>query len=173
MLILWATILKDPQNKDKLESIYYAYRHSMAHAAMAILHNHHDAEDAVQQAFLSIARTVHRLGDPADPKTRAYALITVEHKAIDILRKRHPELPLEEEKLAGIFIPMAEDSGLPAALSRLPARYRQILLLRFDTGLSVREIAKILELTQSNVQKLMWRGKQLLRNELEKEDIIV
>ena len=173
MLILYASILRSPQNQDKLQSIYYAYRHSMAHAAMAILHNHHDAEDAVQQAFLCIARNIHALGDPADPKTRAYALITAEHKAIDILRKRRPELPLEEEKLAGIPIPMPEDTGLSAALSRLPARYRQVLLLRYDTGLSAREIAKALNLTQSNVQKLMWRGKQLLRKELEKEDTVL
>lgn len=171
MLILYASILRSPPNRDKLESIYYTYRHSMAHTAMAILHNHHDAEDAVQQAFLCIARNIHTLGDPADPKTRAYALITAEHKAIDILRKRRPELPLEEEKLSGIFIPMAEDTGLSAALSRLPARYRQVLLLRFDIGLSVREIARTLELTQSNVQKLIWRAKQFLRKELEKEDI--
>lgn len=166
-------MLTTQKNTDKLQSIYYAYRHAMAHAAMAVLHNHHDTEDAVQQAFLSIARRVHTLGDPADPKTRAYVLITAEHKAIDILRKRRPELPLEEEKLSGISIPMPEDTGLSAALARLPARHREILLLRFDSGLSVREIAKVLNLTQSNVQKLLWRSKQLLRKELEKEDITV
>ena len=44
-------------------------------------------------------------------------------------------------------------------------------MVDLDIGLSVREIARTLELTQSNVQKLIWRAKQLLRKELEKEDI--
>lgn len=173
MLSVCMSAIAAQESKDKLQSIYDAYRHAMAHTAMAILHNHHDAEDAVQQAFLSIAQLVHTLGDPEDPRTRSYVLITAEHKAIDILRRRRPELPLDEALCGGISIPMPCEDALSTALARLPARYRELLLLRFDVGLSAREIAKLMGLTRSNVQKLLYRAKQLLRQELEKEDITV
>ena len=65
------------------------------------------------------------------PETRAYVVITVERKALDILRAKRRVLPMEPEELRpGLEAPQTGDNGLADALTRLPARYRQVLLLR-------------------------------------------
>ncbi len=42
--------------EDKFESIYLQYRYLMLNIANKILRNHHDAEDTVHQAFLSVVQ---------------------------------------------------------------------------------------------------------------------
>ena len=54
------------------------------------------------------------------------------------------------------------DGGLADAMAKLPARYRQVLLLRFAYGYTTRELAKEFGMTQSAVQKLIWRAKEAL-----------
>ena len=58
-------------------------------------------------------------------------------------------------------------------MARLPAQYREALLLRFDQGYSVKEIAAILDPTPGAVRKTIWRAKQRLKEELEVEGITV
>ncbi len=52
----------------------------------------------------------------------------------------------------------------------LPARYREILLLHYDNGFNTKEIAKMLSMKRGSVQKLLWRAKESLREQMEKED---
>ena len=93
-----------------------------------------------------------------------------ERKAIDLIRIRHSEkiLPLNEDWV-GLEIPAPGDHGLADALAKLPARYREVLLLRFDNGYSTRELAKMLGLTESGVRKLIGRAKDALRYILEED----
>ncbi len=56
-------------------------------------------------------------------------------------------------------------------LAELPAHYREILLLRYDNGYSVVELAQILGMTQSGVRKLIGRAKKKLECLLEENDI--
>ena len=67
-------------------------------------------------------------------------------------------------------IPLPGDCGLADVMSRMPARYREILLLRYDNGFTVNEIAQILESTPTAIQRALTRAKDALRKELEKED---
>jgi RNA polymerase sigma-70 factor (ECF subfamily) len=66
----------------------------------------------------------------------------------------------------GVEIPLPGDNGLADTLAQLPARYRQVLLLRFAYGYTTRELAKEFGMTQSAVQKLIWRAKETLKNHL-------
>ena len=67
-------------------------------------------------------------------------------------------------------IPLPGDNGLADALAKLPARYREVLLLRFDNGFSTREIAKMMGTNEGNMQKLIWRAKEALRKQLDKDN---
>ncbi len=55
-------------------------------------------------------------------------------------------------------------------MSRLPAAYREVLLLRYYHGYTVREIAPMLGRKPGAVQKLLTRAKAALRKILEQED---
>ena len=53
------------------------------------------------------------------------------------------------------------------AMARLPARQRTVLLLKYDRGLDNREIARVLDMTVSAVERTVSRAKARLREALE------
>ena len=142
----------------------------MFSVANRILKNEYDAEDAVHQAFVSIIDNLNKIGAVDCPETRSYVVIITENKAIDIIRSRK-HLAGEElnDAIHGIEIPLPGDNGLADAMAKLPARYREVLLLRFDNGYNTKELAKMLGMTQGSVQKLIWRAKDALKKQLEKD----
>ena len=54
-MLIYLQLIDNPRDKATFEDLYYRYRGLMFHTANKILRNRDDAEDAVHQAFLSIA----------------------------------------------------------------------------------------------------------------------
>lgn len=173
-MFIYLAMIEGPEERDRFERIYLKYRYLMLHVANNILQNHHDAEDAVHQAFLSVVQNMEKFSDVESPKTRSLIVLIVERKAIDILRKKQREKLLEiKEDILGIEIPIPGNHGLADAMARLPAHYREVLLMRYDNGLTTREIAKILDITESGVRKLLGRAKRVLQDELKKDGVAI
>lgn len=169
-MLMYLSMIETPDDKAKFERIYNRYRNLMYHVAYKVLSNHYDAEDAVHQAFVAIIRHLEKISDIDCPQTRSYIVLITERKAIDLIRTRHSEkvIPLNED-LIGIEIPAPGDHGLADALAKLPAHYREVLLLRFDNGYSAKELAQMLGMTESGVRKLIGRAKNALGRILEEE----
>ena len=169
-MLMYLSMIETPDDKVKFERIYNRYRNLMYHVAYKVLGNHYDAEDAVHQAFVAIIRHLEKISDIDCPQTRSYIVLITERKAIDLIRTRHSEkvIPLNED-LIGIEIPAPGDHGLADALAKLPAHYREVLLLRFDNGYSAKELAQMLGMTESGVRKLIGRAKNALGRILEEE----
>lgn len=168
-LLIYLQMIEDEADKIKFEQLYHKYRKLMLYVANHILHNPEDAEDAVHEAFVSIARNIKKIHGVNCPETRNYAVVIVERKSIDIINKRTPGQSFEDgEDMLGITIPMpGEESSVADAMAKLPARYREMLLLRYASGYSTREIAAIFDMKQKTVQKVLWRAKELLQKKLE------
>ncbi len=171
-MLVYLSMIEMPEAKDKFERLYLKYRHLMLHIANSILGNRQDAEDAVHEAFVAIIRNLEKFSDTACPETQSLVVIIVERKAIDILRKqRRQKRAAFHEDISGVEIPAPGDHGLADAMARLPAHYRAVLLMRYDNGLTSKEIGQLLDISQSGVRKQLKRAKQALQSELEKEDI--
>lgn len=167
-MLLYLQTLETSDDKAKFESLYRTYCGLMVAVAMKITGNRADAEDAVHQAFLSILKNMDKISDVDCLKTKSYVVIITENKAIDLLRARKKTLPRDfEEEPPGVTIPPPGEDDLAAALARLPARYREILLLHYHHGYSRRELSQMLELSYAAVQQLLWRAKDALRKQLE------
>ena len=85
---MYLQIIENPGDRIKFEQLYRKYRNLMFYIANKILQNQQDAEDAVHNAFLSVAKNISKISDIECPKTRGFLVIIVERKAIDILRNR-------------------------------------------------------------------------------------
>lgn len=173
-MLIYLETIELPENRIKFEEIFYRYKNIMFRTASRLLWNREDAEDAVQQAFESIAKNIDKISAVDSPQTCSFVLIITERKAIDILRvnQRHAAAELDES-IVGMDIPLPGDNGIADALASLPARYREVLLLKFDNGYSTKELSEILGISQSAAKKLVWRAKGALRDALEKEEIMV
>lgn len=171
-MMIYLAMIDTPEERDFFEAVYTKYRYLMLHVANKILQNHHDAEDAVHEAFLSVIKNLDKFSDVESPKTRSLIVLIAERKAIDILRKKHKKNLAEiNEDILGIEMPAPGDLGVADAIVRLSANHREVLLMRFDIGLTNREIAKLLDITESGVRKLLGRAKRELRSELQKDGV--
>lgn len=173
-MLLYLQMIESEADKTKFEQLYLKYRGLMFYVSNQILHNEADAEDAVHLAFESIAKNTGGISEVECLETRSFVVTIVERKAMDILRANRLRIGEElDEATRGIDISLPGDSGLADAIARLPARYREVLLLRFDCGFSTNEIAKMLEMTPGSTQKLVWRAKEALRIALEAEGVAI
>lgn len=170
-MLIYLQMIESEEDKSKFLAIYNQYRYLMFSVANKILENQYDAEDAVHQAFVSIIDNLNKIGNVDCPETKSYIVIITEHKAIDIIRSRK-HLAGEEmlDTLHGMDIPLPGDNGLADAMAKLPARYREVLLLRFDNGYNTKEIAKMMNMTEGSMQKLIWRAKEALRKQLDMDN---
>ena len=149
------------------------YSSLMFYVANEVLHNEQDAEDAVHQAFLKIADHMEKIGDPACPKTRGFIVTVVENKAIDLYRKHKRNQTVElNDLLPGIPAVYEGENTLAACILKLPARYREVILLRYHQGYSVKEMASLLGLSFAAASKLDQRAKNRLRDLYEKEETL-
>lgn len=173
-MMIYFSMIDTPEDKDKFEQVYLKFRYLMLHVAGKILLNHYDAEDAVHEAFIAIIKNIHMIRDLDSPQTKSLVVLIVERKAIDILRKKSRENPLQlNEDIGGIDIPIPGDCGLADAMARLPAHYRAVLLMRYDNGLTTHEIARLLNVTDSSIRKILGRAKRKLRTELQKDGVTI
>lgn len=169
--MIYLQMIESEDDKSKFEQIYISYRDTMLKVAMHILGNEQDAEDAVHQSFLAIINNLDKFSEVKSPKTKSYVIIITERKAIDRFRERSRFVDADlTDAVDDKVIPLPGDDGIADAMARLPARYREVLLLRFDNGYSSREIAKLLGIEGESAQKLIWRAKKALKEELEREE---
>ncbi len=173
-MVGYLQMLNTGEERERFAEIYLTYRNEMHYVAMSILHNPHDAEDAVHQAFLSIIKVINKFPAVKSDEAKAYYITIVSNKAVDIIRERKGIIDADyderiastviDERVLGLHIPVPEtDDILAIALSKMPAKYRDFLLLYYDGGYSTTEIAKVFSLKRSTVQKRIWRAKEMLR----------
>ena len=173
-MLIYLQLIDDPSNRSKFERLYIQYRSYMFVIANNILKNEYDAEDAVHQAFISIAKNIHKIDESDCTKAKSYIVTIIEHCSIDIYRAKKRK-PIEEldERTIGIEFETPHTSALADAIAKLPARYRHVILLKYDFGYSNQEIAKILGLSYEGVHSLVQRAKKKLAELLEEEGITI
>ena len=172
-MIIYLQMLETPEEKSKFEQLYLEYKGLMFHVAYEILHNEQDVEDAVHQAFVKIAENIKKIDDPICPKTHSYVVTIVENKAIDQYRKQQKHQTVELiDDIQGTNAHYEGDNDLTKCILKLPARYREMILLRYHHGYSVREIAGMMGISLPAAIKLDQRAKQKLKKLCEEAGIL-
>src|SRR3954454_12892170 len=120
------------------------------------------AEDLRQETLARAWRRAPRAAQP--PVLRAWLHRTATNLALDELRRRRrrEHVPLH----AGLAEPPGSAGGprdprLREALGRLTAHQRLVLLLRFEAGLSLREVGELLDLSEDAARKRVARARSV------------
>lgn len=172
-MLIYLQTIDDPQDRSKFEQLYIQYKSLMHYTANQILRNDQDAEDAVHEAFVALIENIQNISEIKCHKTKAYIVTIVANKAIDLYRRkqRHPTGELLEE-LQGVTVTYDGEDGLARCILNLPARYREVILLRYDQGYRNGEIAKLLGISEPAVRKLVQRAKDRLEELCREEGIL-
>ena len=171
-----ATAEHGPLDRTEFEQVVAEYADRLYSIALRITASPPDAEDAVQEAFLSAYRHLREFRGEANPRTWLYR-ITV-NAALARLRSRPVHEYLDEVPEAGDepadWVERAQHQALAAelraqlenALSSLPPDLRAAVILRDVEGLSTREAALVLEIGEPALTTRLHRGRALLRQAL-------
>jgi len=140
-----------------------------------LLRNEHDAEDAVQEAFVRAFQSFARFrgGDG-----RAWLLTIVRNLCYTRLRRQIGKEPAEpfDEALHGATNEAADSAErlrreaqgeqLQAALEKLPEEFREVLVLHELEELSYKEIATVIGVPVGTVMSRLSRARQRLQRTL-------
>ena len=150
---------------------------------LRMLGNSQDAEDVLQNTFLSALTHLSGFEGRSSLSTWLYRIAA--NEALMLIRKKKPEVNLDDteggdndEDLRPTQIvdwsARPEDellSGegkkvLDAAIQTLPESMRLVFLLRDIEGLSIKETAEALNLTETNIKTRLLRARMFLREQL-------
>ena len=172
---------------DAFEALATKYERPVYSHVMRMLRHEQDAEDVTQQTFLSVLEHLADFREEASFATWLMKIATF--AALKVIRKRkgletvsleeqtepqelgseipHPEYIADWKESPELLVGKNETMRLiEDALARLDDKHRLVFLLRDIQGLSVRETAEALGLSEANVKVRLLRARLLLREQL-------
>ena len=172
---------------DAFEQLTEKYESKIYSLAMRILQNIYDAEDVTQQTFLNVIENLKNFRGDSTFYTWIMRIAT--YAALKIIRKRkgldtvsleqatepnkendeipHPEYIADWKENPSDLVNKKETMQIiEQALAELDENYRLVFLLRDVEGLSVKETAEILGISEANVKVRLLRARLQLREKL-------
>ncbi|MGQ8872273.1 RNA polymerase sigma factor [Paenibacillus sp. TSA_86.1] len=156
------------QPGEQVMSIYETYADTLFRIAMIHLGKREDAEEATQDTFIKFMEKAPAFNDAEHQKAWLIRVITNHCKSL--LRKGWRKREVKLEAVEPIIMDDPEDQALIELVLSLPVKYRSVVHLYYYEDYAVRDISKILEISESAVKMRLQRGRQLLKLELEGEE---
>jgi RNA polymerase sigma-70 factor (ECF subfamily) len=151
------------------ETLYRRHRDYVFRLAVALLGSRALAEDATQEVFLRMARGRRRWRPRARFRTWLYKVTLNTCRELSRRSRREaPPSPAVEPTVDPASCWLGTD--LRRAWGRLPARQREVLVLRYFEELSTAETAAVMGCRQGTVKAHLHRALTALRGELAEPD---
>jgi RNA polymerase sigma-70 factor, ECF subfamily len=182
-------------DEEAFETMVRQYGGRMLATARRLLGNEHDANDAVQQAFISVFKSIADFNGEAKLSTWLHRIVVNAALGQMRYRRRRPELPIDD------LLPRFDEEGRWASevanntearensceiltdgretqeivrrcIDRLPTAYRAVLVLRDIEELGTAEAAEMLAVTPNAAKIRLHRARQALKTLIERERCI-
>ena len=174
------------RNKDarSFEELIARFSEKVLHLAMRLTRNEADAEEVVQEVFLSVFRRIELFEGKAALSSWIYR-ITANTSFMRLRkRKQHAAVSIEDvqpgvreswtsgrsDEADTNYLSTRHElrSALQQAVERLPEEYRMIFVMRDVDGLSNEEVGDVLGMSVAAVKSRLHRSRLMLRKKLER-----
>jgi RNA polymerase sigma-70 factor, ECF subfamily len=162
-LLRKAVSLAKQGDRAGLRYLYLRYAGDVYRYVLAIVRDHHEAEDITHNVFTKLIDNI-RLYQPGEVPFGGWIVRVARNTAIDHVRSRRPVPTDEFPRDEGAESPPLGD--LLSALGELPREQREVIVLRHIVGLTPIEIASLLGKSESSVHGLHNRGRRTLQASL-------
>jgi RNA polymerase sigma-70 factor (ECF subfamily) len=173
------------RNGDRAEfaRLVEAYTPMIYRLGLKMLNNPQDAEDILQETFIKAYRHIGNFDGRSNVSTWLYRIAT--NEALMSIRRKRPEMisfdvpstyesePQEPLQIVDWcclpedeFLTSEGRARLDQAVNKLPATLRVVFILRDIEGLSTRETAEVLEISEMAVKTRLSRARLRLREDL-------
>lgn len=148
--------------------------------AYAIVQNQAEAEDAVQEAFITAFKSIKKLEKEESFGSWLSRIVTT--RVYDLARQKQRGQKIVEKETISLKAEIAQSSTNPAdnkadlsldlqqAITRLPELHRLAIMLRYTEDASTDQIASILDRPAGTVRRVLSESYHLLRLYLEGDD---
>lgn len=180
MLSAILSMVSDETDKELVRSLYENNEQLMYNIAYNILHNRSDAEDAVQDAFVSVINHLEKIREINCNETRFYLVIIVKNISLNMLKKkqRHPEVDIDtiydaqsDDKVEDEILGKTNSEKIRDALRQLSDSDYEVMFLYLIKEHTPSEIAQLLDITGNQARQRIFRARQRLIKLLEKRGI--
>ncbi len=162
-----------PPRAEWIRSLLDHYEGPLIRYAARLLGDIDRARDVVQDTFLKLcSEDPSKIGDHAGP----WLFTVCRNRSLDVFRKEKRMNPLDDEHIAVLesdqmnpaetFEHHETTSQVLKALNRLPKRQQEVIRLKFQEGLSYKEIGQITGDSVTNVGFLIHTGMKTIRERL-------
>src|SRR3989440_7273931 len=167
---------RDP---DLLDRLIEQYQHRLLRYLVYLSGNRDLAEDLFQETWIRVLERGHQYDGRHEFSTCLYAV--ARNLTIDYLRKKStrsldglmedeqhaPLQPADTRPMAWEVVQQHEQAErISAALVSIPAEYRETVVLRFQEGLALNEIATVTGARLGTVKSRLYRGLNMLMSRL-------
>ena len=175
-------LIKKAQNDDRkaLAELVKMYEQTVFNFAFKICRNKEYAENAMQETFMSMVKSIKQFSGKSKLSTWLYTVVSNHCLMMARSRKKHQaasidddDVHLDEKNIADWKVTpekVTENNELKEvldkAIRKLSYDYRIVFMLRDVEGLSTEETAKIMDLSVPAVKSRLHRARAFLRNEL-------
>jgi RNA polymerase sigma factor (sigma-70 family) len=170
-------VMERPQTMDLLrggdgkawEDLVLEYQHPLSRYLYNMVRDEELARDLTQDTFLEAYQTISRTQGEVKLKSWLYRIAT--NNAIDALRRRKlvswlpwtAETPVPKDP-RNVEEDISRRESVRDALSKLPEKYRAILLLHDYQGFKCYEIGEMLNISLDAAKKRLARGREMFRD---------
>lgn len=141
-------------NKALIYSWYEQYKNGVFRYALSILKDPHMAEDVLQETFLKL---LMGKGYPDPGREQAWIYKVARNLCLDYLRK------MKKEQAEQIASSQESEYAYIELIAPLPQKEQEIVTLKIVGGLTHKEIAAVLNITEKAAQKRYERALAALR----------
>lgn len=164
-------------DESAFETLVHRYAERVHTLVAGIVRDRSAVEDVVQDVFFKVFRKLSSFAGKSSFYTWLYRVTL--NAAADHLKKKRVDRSQPVEDLAFVAAPGPEEAGgqpsdrvelrrrIALAVSELPPKYRDILVLREYQELSYEDIAKVLGCSKGTVESRLFRARARLKAKLE------
>ena len=172
-------ILDNNDDKEKFCFLYKKINATIYKRVYSILKNEHDTEDALQETWVKVMKNFHKIKDQSYEKEIGFIWMVAKNTAIDIYNKRKRTVDIDDldsmlsertESVENNVISKIETDKMLTTVKNINEKYKKPLMLKLLYGFTNKEIAEILNITETNVSTRISRAKESVRKIILKRD---
>ncbi|MHC4517174.1 MAG: RNA polymerase sigma factor [Planctomycetota bacterium] len=164
-------------NVDALRQLYDKYKADLLKLAVILIGDVGQAEDVVQDVFLKLAQSYHRISIRDNLRNYLITCLVNRTRTLGRSAGRRQETSLDSQVVQMYSGPRPDQwavlneqmQQLGQAMGQLPPEQREVVTLRFEAGLGFRQIAQLQNVSINTVQGRYRYGMEKLRSVLNGE----
>lgn len=150
--------------KEQLGELIIASEETLYRVAKSLLYNDADCADAIQEAIVKAFSKLNTLKEDTYAKTWLVKIVMNECYAI--MRKEKRIISLDDYQMEDKAAEHEDYSELYEAIFKLPEPVKLCVTLYYLEGYSVKEVAQILDITESAVKNRLLKARAVLKESL-------